>query len=206
MRLEVFSLCEYGISLTPVLFMAQMLELSLHHKSNPSWTVLPAFLFMRLLLLRLFAAFSFVWSMTETYRLWWPFTLPWPIPDQDPGLCTEQYPRAGSLNVKWKGEIKNLSNTDWALPDRFLAWDATLGYESAVVERPKSTMEVNIFFSASPFRITRLRYFQKSREQANIAFCCRVIPCPDEKCHGIFLSWITMMIDRIQYIGRIQHR
>lgn len=168
----------YGMLLKPVFFIAQMLELPLQHKSNPSWTVLPAFLFMRFLPLPLFATCCFVWSMTETYRLWWPFALPWPILDQDPGLCTEQYTRASSLNLKWKDKIKNLSNMDWALPARFLAWDATLGYEPAVVERPKSTMEVNIFFSAS-FRITRLHYFQKSRELTNIAFYCSTIPCPD---------------------------
>lgn len=35
---------------------------------------------------------------------------------------------------------------DLILPYRFLAWDPTLGYETAVVERPESTMEVNSLF------------------------------------------------------------
>lgn len=179
MCLEVFSLYEYGMSLKPAFFIAQMLELSSQHNSNRRRTVLPAFLFVCFLPLPPFAAFSSVWSTTETYRLWWPFTLPWPILDQDPGLCTKRCTRAGSFNLKWKGKIKNLSNMNWALPARFLSWGATLSYESAMVERPKSTMEVNIFFSVSSFMITRLHSFQKSRELTNIAFCCGVMPCPD---------------------------
>lgn len=36
MCLEVFSLCQYGMFLKPVFFIAKMLELFLQHESTPS--------------------------------------------------------------------------------------------------------------------------------------------------------------------------